>query len=882
MVGKLFRVLKSLVRRPSVERELDEEVRFHLEMEIERHVRNGMSRKEARLQANKDFGGFEQIKEECRDARGTRLIDNLWQDLRFGARTLAKRPGFSIAVIAVLALGIGANTAIFSAVNGVLLQPLDYEHGERLLLLRQQAPTAGIRSIGFSPKELIDYREMSQTLDAIVEYHMMWFILLGGERPARVQTGVVSWDFFDVFGTEPHLGRSFRPEDEAHGSEAVLILSHDYWLEAFEGDPNVVGRLFEMNDQPHRVIGVLPPIPEYPNDNDVYMPVSHCPFRSDPDTVADRDARASQAFGRMKPGVSIDDVEADFATITDELSSKYPESYPNDRGLGVESVPLREELTHGARPTFVLLLATAGMVLLIASANVANLLLARAMRREREMAIRVAMGAGRARLLRQMTVESLMLTLAGGGLGLILAINGLDLLVSFADRFTPRAVGIAIDGWVLAFALGVSVLIGLIFGLLPALPVGRSPAESLREGFSDASASVGKQFARNGLVVAQVAISFVLLISAGLMVRSLIQLNRVDPGFDPENVLTMRIDLNFSKYTHYEENIGFFSSLLDRLQEHPDVTTAAVSGTFPLNEISPGSEQFMIEGPAVADMPDRFWADFIAVSPDYFRTVGVPVISGRAFTGDDLDQSPPVVIVNESLARHHWGGRSPVGERISPDGEGWFEIVGVVGDVKQESLIDEAEDQMYVPLDQATPLSSTVLVRTAGEPTILAGVVQDLVRDIDDQQPVDNFRTLEKVRSDSISSPRLTTILISLFAALSVTITAAGIGAVIALAVSQRTHEIGVRTALGASSLEVLWMVMRQGLTLIAAGLLLGVVGSLALVRFMTAVLFEVEPTDPVTFLAVAIMVVSVASAACFIPARRAVTIDPMSALRAD
>ena len=882
MFGKLFRVLKSFVRRPSVERELDEEVRFHLEMEIEQHVRNGMSPDDARRRAYKAFGGFEQIKEECRDARGTRLIDNLWQDVRFGARTLAKRPGFSIAVIAVLALGIGANTAIFSAVNGVLLQPLDYEHGERLVLLRQQAPAAGIQSTGFSPQELTDYRKMSRTLDAIVEYHMMWFILLGGEHPARVQTGVVSWDFFDIFGAVPHLGRSFRPEDEAPGSEAVLILSHDYWLEAFEGDPDVVGRLFEMNDQPHRVIGVLPPIPEYPNDNDVYMPVSHCPFRSDPEIVADRDARTSQAFGRMKRGVSIDEVEADFAAITAGLSAKYPESYPNDRGLGVESVPLLEELTRRARPTFILLLATAGMVLLIACANVANLMLARAMRREREMAIRSAMGAGRARLLRQMTVESLMLTLAGGGLGLILAVNGLDLLVSFADRFTPRAAGIAIDGWVLLFALGVSVLTGLIFGLLPALPVRRSLLESLREGFSDASASVGRQIARNGLVVAQVAISFVLLISAGLMVRSLIQLNRVDPGFDPENVLTMRIDLNFSKYTDYEENIRFFRSLLDGLGKHPDVITAAVSGTFPLNEISPGSEQFMIEGSAEADMPDRFSADFVAVSPDYFRTVGVPVISGRAFSDDDLDESTLVVIVNESLARHHWGERSPVGERISPDGEGWIEIVGVVGDVKQESLIDEIEDQMYVPIYQVTPLSSTVLVRTAGEPTIMANGVQDLVRNIDSEQPVDNFRTLEKVRSDSIASPRLTTILISLFAALSVTITAAGIAAVIALAVSQRTHEIGVRTALGATAFEVLWMVMRQGLTLIGVGLLLGVAGSLVLVRFMTAVLFEVDPTDPVTFLAVAIMVVSVASAACFIPARRAVTIDPMSALRTD
>ncbi len=546
MFAKLLRVLKSLVRRPSVEVELDEEVRFHLEMEMEQHIEGGMSPEQARLKASQDFGGLEQVKEECRDARGTRLIVNLVRDLGFGLRTLIKRPGFSIAVILVLALGIGANTAIFTAVNGVLLQPLPYDHGARLLVLRQQAPAAGIQSIGFSQKDLEDYRRLTATLDSIIEYHAMWFVLLGGEHPSRVQTGVVSWDFFDVFGIEPLHGRSFIAGDDTHDSEAVLILSYDYWMATFDGDPEVIGRVFEMNDRPHTVVGVLPPIPEYPNGNDVYMPVSSCPFRSAPATIANRDAKTSQAFGRIKPGVSLDQVEGDFSAITAQLREMYPTSYPPERGLAVASTPLHEELTNQARPTLVLLLFTAGLVLLIACANVANLMLASAMRRDREMAIRTAMGAGRGRLMRQMVVESMMLTLAGSGFGLLLAIGGVDLLVTFASRFTPRAAGIAIDGWVLLFALGISVLTGMIFGLLPAVPGRRFLVESLRDGGSDVTSSASRQLARNALVVAQVAISFVLLISAGLMVRSLIHLNQVDPGFDPENVLTMRIDLNFS------------------------------------------------------------------------------------------------------------------------------------------------------------------------------------------------------------------------------------------------------------------------------------------------------------------------------------------------
>ena len=707
----------------------------------------------------------------------------------------------------------------------------------------------------------------------------MSFVLLGGERPSRVQTGVVSWDFFDVFGIEPALAREFLASDDNHDAAAVLILSHEYWTAEFGGDPDIIGREFEMNDRPHTVVGVLPPIPQHPQSNEVYMPVSHCPFRSAPATVNDRNARAVQAFGRIGEGESIETVNADLSRAVASLYEVYPDSYD---GFATLATPLQERMTGSVRPTQILLLVTTGLVLLIACANVANLMLARSIRREREMAVRAAMGADRGRLVRQLIVESMLLTITGGALGLLLAVGGTDLLATFASRFTPRSMDIAVDGWVLLFTLTVSILTGVFLGLLPAIPTRHTMFDSLKDGFGSVTTTVRTERARNGLVVAQVAISFVLLIAAGLMVRSLIQLNRVDPGFDSENVLTMRLDLNFSEFMDADANREFFRSLMKNVRRAPGVMSAAVSGTFPLNDIGPGSAQFVIAGQPIEDQHMWPWVDFVAVSPDYFRTVGVPLIAGRDFTPKDTAGSDLVAIINESMVRHHWGDENPIGARMSPDGEEWFEVVGVVGDVKQESLTGEIENQLYVPVYQSAPLSTTVLVRTLSEPGSVGGVIEDIVYAIATSQPVDNLRTLEQVRSDEILPSRVTAMLISLFAGLSVMITAGGIAGVVALTVSQRTHEIGIRAALGASAGEVLWMVMRQGFGLILIGLAIGAAASLVLASAMAALLFEVEPTDPLTFIGVGVTLLMVALAACFLPARRAANIDPMSALRTD
>ncbi|HEX8091887.1 MAG TPA: ABC transporter permease, partial [Blastocatellia bacterium] len=479
-------------------------------------------------------------------------MGTLWQDIRYGLRILIKNPGFTIVAALTLALGIGINTAIFSLTYTILIHPLPYGEGNSLLIFHQQAPLAGVDNMPFSVKELFDYREQNSTLDQVVEYHSMPFILLGRSEPERVQTGVVSANFFEVFGVNPILGRTFLPGEDQPGAKPVLVLSNKYWKRNHGGDSEVVGKEFEMNDKLHTVIGVLPPLPAYPDDNDVFMPVSACPFRSADTFVANRSARMMTAFGRLKPGISLQQAQADISTIAGNLASAHPESYPANGGYTTVLTPMQEELTKQAKPTLLILLCTAGLVLLIACTNVANLTVARLIHREREIAIRAALGAGRGRLARQLLTESTLLAILGGVLGLALAAGGLHLLVAFAAKLTSRASEISVNGSVLLITLITSVLTGLAFGLVPALSTERNLLLPLKEG-SSRSATVGKQRFRSLLIVVQVGVSFILLVGAGLMARSLIKLQQVDPGFNPTNVLTLRTDLNWTKYSSREQ-----------------------------------------------------------------------------------------------------------------------------------------------------------------------------------------------------------------------------------------------------------------------------------------------------------------------------------------
>jgi predicted permease len=867
--------LSSLVRRERLERELDKELQFHIDMLTEQHVRAGMAHDDARRTALRAFGALDRVKADVRETWLSRLFETLGQDIRYGLRNLRRNPGFAFVVVVTMALGIGANTAIFSVVNGVLLRPLPYEDGDRLVVLRQQRPLANIEDTRFSYQEILDYRNRAQSLDGVVEFHEMWFILLGRPEPERVATGVVSAGFFDVLGLQPAYGRTFQESDDKPGAPAVLVLSHKYWKRSFGGDPSVVGRIFQMNDRPHEVIGILPPVPQYPAEVDVYMPTSACPFRSAPGMIQSRTARMMQALARVKQGVTMEKARADLALVADGLQASYPEVYRPADGYRTLAIPLQEELTRSFKTTLLVLLGTAGFVLLIVCASVANLTLARMVRREREIAIRAVLGASRMRLIRQLLTESTLLALIGGALGVALAAWGVDLLVAYAERFTPRAADIHIDRTVLLYTLLISVATGLIFGSVPALGGQPGMGPALRDG---ARSTQKRQGVRNTLIVVQVAMSFMLLIGAGLTVRSLIKLQQVDPGFETHNLLTMRIDLNFSKYRGARIT-EFWERLEERLRSEPGVLAVAGGGTFPLNDQNRFLQPVQIEGREFPRDAPRPRVDYHVASTDYFSTIGQPILQGRAFSSGDRSPDHYVVIINRTMARHYWPDQDPIGRRISSGGTTWFTIVGVAADTLQR-LNEPAHDEVYLSMLQGQQLSTNWLVRTNVDPAVMERQVRNAVHAIDPDQPVDHFRTVAQVRDASLESPRLTAALLGLFALLALVITAAGIAGVVAFSVNQRTQEFGIRMALGARRASVLGMVLRQGISLVLAGLAIGMAGALVLTRVLTTLLFGIQPTDAVTFLAVSMVLVAVAAAACIIPARRAASVDPMVALR--
>jgi predicted permease len=883
MRERIRAVVTSLFGRRRLEREMDEEMRFHVEMEVERLVGQGMSKSEASTEALRRFGGVEKTKDEVRDTAFSNLVEAVGQDARYALRALKRNPGYAAAAVLTLALGIGANSAIFSVVHGALLQALPYGGGDRLVRFRSDAPGVGGSDNGFSPLEIADLASQSRTVEGVAEYHSMWFVLLGRAEPERVTTGVVSANFFDLLGVKPILGRTFAPGEDERGAEAVLVLSYNYWETSFGGDPEVVGRVFTMNDRPHTVIGVLPPIPGYPDDNDLYMPTHACPFRSNPRVESNRGASFSRVFARLKPGVSIAASRAELSELARLWEKEHTDVYPSNAHFALTSLPLTEELTRAARPTFLILLGAVGLVLLLACANVTNLTLARLVRRERELALRTALGADRRRLAAQLLTESLLLSFLGGALGLGVAAAGHRLLVFFAARLTPRASEIRIDGSVLLFTLAVSVATGVVLGLVPAFAQRRNLVTSLHEGGDRGTAGPARHRIRNLLIVGQVAASFILLVCAGLTLRTLWKLQQIDPGFHGERVLTARLDLTFSRYTTPDTRRGFHDELLRKLSSEPGIVASALSGSFPLNGGGPNNNQYRLEGVDDPALPPSRRADFQFVSPDYFTVIGAPMRRGRTFNSSDRPEAPISVIVNETMARHVFAGQDPVGRRlVVPFGtnDRVLTVVGIAGDLRQYGLADEPIDQLFVPLAQFPTLQTRILVRTAVDPLSVERQVRTAVHATGPDQPVDRFLTLEQVRSGVLDSPRLTAILLALFAGLALLITATGIVGVIGFSVGQRLPEFGIRMALGARPAEIVQMVLRQGMTLVASGLALGLVGALAMARLLSGLLFGVAPTDLPTLAGVCVLLFAVAGAACFVPARRATRADPMGALR--
>ena len=863
------------------DRDLDAELQAYIELLAAEKVKAGMSPEAARRAAMIESGGVTQVKDQVRDVRAGVWIETVLQDLRYAFRTLRKAPAFSASAGLTLALGLAASTAIFSMVSGVLLRRLPIGSGNRLVHLSQ--PSVRGDNEGFSVMEVKDLDRDLHAASGVAEYHSMSFQLYGHGDPLRVQTGVVSDKFFDLLGVKPLLGRTFRPGEEAVGAPPVVVLSYRYWMDQFRGDSSIVGATFTMNDRVHTVVGVLPALPGYPNDNDIWMPAGACPFRSAPQMLNVHGHRMVDAFAVLKPSATIQQAQTELASLTARYHAAYPADYPADRAMRFQVTGARDEMTARAKPVLLLLMGTAAFLLLAAVANVANLSLSRQMRRGRELALRVALGAGARRLYRQLAFESVMVAFGAGIVGVALGGSGIGLLRTMATRFTPRAGEIHMDLWMFGFALVLCVVTGLVLAAVPFINAirTRDVSGALRQGNSSAMRTKGDLRVRSVLVVAQVAIACVMLVGAGLIGRSLIALERVDAGIDVSNVLTARLTLNFTKYNTSEKRRDATQRLLQRLDGLPGVTSMAIASDLPLNNGQPAQLTFRIEGIPSVSGGRGPKSDVTAISPAYFKTVAIPVVRGRGFLDTDRDTANVPVVISQRLAKTFWGSRDPLSTRISADdGKHWNTVVGIVGDVRQNRLDGDVTDEIYFPAITSGNSDMRVFLRATGPVPPLIPELRAAVRDFDPQQPVATIQTLEQVRGAQLAEPRLTTTLLSVFAALALLLTAAGLAGVIAYGVTQRLPEIAIRMALGANAGRVLTLVMGDGLAIVVVGLLVGLGLSAAVGRVASAMLFHVSPSDLATYLAATVLILATAVAACLIPSRRALRADPAQVFR--
>lgn len=813
-------------------------------------------------------------------------MKTLWQDVRYGIRMLRKNPGFTLIAIVALALGVGANASIFSVVNAVLLRPLPFAEADQLVMVWERRPRQNRESNPVAPADFLDWQQQNQSFSRMAAYSARAFNLTGtGAEPEQLTGQLVTGEFFQVLGAKAALGRTLLPGVDSPGGNRVAVLSYGLWQRRFGGDKAVVGRTLTLDDEIFIVAGVMPPDFSYPDrETEVWatpqrgVPDVILPGNPDPATL--RSLHYLNVIARLKPDVTRATAQAEMEAIAGRLEEQYPDA---NTGHTARVVALHEQLVGDVRPALIVLLSAVGFVLLIACANVANLLLARGAGREREMAIRTALGAGRRRLIRQLLTESVLLAGAGGMLGLLLALWGTDALVALSPENFPRLQEINLDGRVIGFTLLVSLLTGIIFGLAPALQVSRLDLNSsLKEGGRGSAESFGRRRLRGALIVAEVALTMVLLVGAGLMIRSFDRLLRVDPGFKADNLLTMEVSLPQSKYSESEEQTAnFFREILGRIKTLPSVQSVGATWILPLSGQGAGSG-FEIEGRDPATVSERMNSAFSAVSPNYFRTMSIPIIKGREFGDRDTATAPGVSLVNETFARRYFPSEDPLGKRIKRRGEetGWTTIVGVVGDVRQLGLDVEPRSEMYFSYLQSPVPFMNVVVRTATDPATLATAVRKEVWAVNPNQPVANVSTMNELLTNSAAGKRFNTLLLSLFALIALTLASVGIFGVMSYTVSQRTREIGVRMALGARESDVLRLVIRQGMILAGLGIVIGLVAALALTRVMTSLLYGVSATDPATFIGIALLLAGVALVACYIPARRATKVDPMVALR--
>ncbi len=806
------------------------------------------------------------------------MVSDVLHDLRYGCRMLIRSPGFTIAAVLTLALGIGANTAIFSLVNGVLLRPLPFPEPDRLIWLQEHDPGAVIERPAVSYLNFLDWRDQNSVFTHVAVVDDVGFNV-GGESPERVEGMRASADLFTLLRVEPALGRAFTAEEDRPGGEKVVVLAHGLWKRLFGADRGVLGRTIRLNDEPHTVVGVLPPDFTLLPGIDVWVPLAVDPV------LTERGHHWLSAVARLKPGVSPADAQADMTAIARRLEQDYPQSNANH---GVLVMPLQGALVEDIAPPLFVLMGAVGFVLLIASANVANLLLARSAARQREIAIRASLGAGRGRIVRQLLTESLLLSLLGGGAGLLLGTWLRDTLASLIPADVSLAEMVRMDGRVLAFTVGTTLLTGILFGMAPAFQASRGAvSEALKEGGWSATAGPARHRLRSALVVSEVALASILLVGAGLMIRSFHRLRGVDPGLDPENVLTLRVSLPEAKYRERAQVAGFFDATLKRVAALPGAAAAGAILRLPLTGRGGWDWGFTVEGrPSAPPGQNHGLSNFQVVTPDYFRAMGVRILKGRVFGERDRDGAPGVVLVNETLARAFWPTEDPVGKRLRLGGEDpnvpWLTIVGVVNDVRYRGLDAAIRQDLYLPSAQAPQREMSMVVRTASEPMGLAAAVRAAVLSVDADLPIYRVRGMREVVDASLGQQRFPLQILAAFALLALVLAAVGIYGVMSYAVTQRTHEIGVRMALGAGRAEVLRMVVGQGLRLAIMGVAVGLAGSLALTRLLSSLLFGVSATDPATFVGVPVLLAAVAALACYIPARRATRVDPMVALRCE
>jgi putative ABC transport system permease protein len=880
MLHDLFFRVRSLLRRTTVESEMEDELRFHVERQIEKYVESGMSRSDALRRARVEFGGLEQVKEDCRDARGVSLVETLAQDLRYGWRTLRRSPAFATAALVTLALGIGAGTAMFSVVYGVLLRPLPFRDASHLVLLNETMPKVGDVSVSYPNFQ--DWRRQNHSFAEMAAVNPVKFNMAGGNQPENIDGLAVSPNFLPMMGVRPVIGRGFTHDEEKPGAARVVLLSYALWQSGFGADPTAIGQTVHLDSQMATIIGVLPPGFRWVERCDVMEPIGV--WATHNDSATNRGDRGDGlVVGRLATGVQMEQARAEMEALAAALARAYPEA---NGQIGVHLRSLRDAFSGDVRPAMLVLLGAAILVLLIACANVANLFLMRGPVRAKEMALRLAIGASRGRILRQMLTESSLVAFLGGVAGVCLASAGIPAIAWLIPSDTVAGATVDINGAVLLFSGGLVVLSMFVAGLAPGLYATRGNLQSaLKEGGKTTGAGARNRW-RDVLATGEVALALILLLGAGLMMKSLYRLLAVDAGFRSEHVLKMKMDLRTAQYATDPPVIAFWQQTLDRVRALPGVESAAVGTAIPLAG-DHSRNDITIEGalPRPGSYPHP---DIHIVSEDYEKTLGIRLLSGRGFTPADTQNAPRVAMVNATVAQRLFPGIDPIGKRFTlghleaGDAPNWLRIVGVVADTKMYGLANPARLEIYVPFRQTASSGMVLLVKSGQQPTGLVSAIRGVVASIDNEQPVFGVATMQDVVNASVSTQRITLILLGLFSGLALVLAGIGIYGVIAYSVAQRANEIGIRIALGAQRADVLRLVLAQGGRISAAGIVIGSAASVGLARFMANLLYAVRALDPATFAAVAFMLALIAMVASYIPARRTLRVDPLVALRSE